>query len=369
MNEPQPLPAPAGQLIEFPNSNRTVPSGAPPEIPPVPLPTSASTVARPAPSGMPNPNQAFLEEVSGQYHLRINPIHKAKAKSISGWDWNGTLKAWTYPLTLAVYNQIVEQFGEMVVGGMPAPPGVVQPVADTQLLEQISKIQQVLESQTAQPAQSLPSEDYQQILLEKERSITALQQQTAQQTELISVLQTQISELHQQIAQQNESAASLQQQVADLNQQLTQKKKKSEVQEWIKGIARETARDPLFAAVADRLPFNQSLPVEALKPLEALLRERLGVGTDLSSFELMKLASERNILSECGQDLAHTLRKLRNQAGHAQVAPHTVAARAVVSLLMLSIVWDELTPDAVHSAQTDPTQKVKATRSRKPKQA
>lgn len=58
----------------------------------------------------PNPFPISVTEENHQYWVRISPQQKERAKRIPGRRWDGEIRAWVYPRTLQVYEDLKNEF-------------------------------------------------------------------------------------------------------------------------------------------------------------------------------------------------------------------------------------------------------------------
>jgi hypothetical protein len=97
-----------------------------------------------------------------------------------------------------------------------------------------------------------------------------------------------------------------------------------------------------FRVLIDKLPLDQSFPIDLAKELERELRRILNCNDrDATLGLLIRKASEANAITDMGVDLAHTIRKQRNFIAHERIDRKSLQAQIYLCLFSAALLWQE----------------------------
>jgi hypothetical protein len=97
-----------------------------------------------------------------------------------------------------------------------------------------------------------------------------------------------------------------------------------------------------FCMLVDKLPLDQSFPIDLAKELERELRRILNCNDrDATLGLLIRKASEANAITDMGVDLAHTIRKQRNFIAHERIDRKSLQAQIYLCLFSAALLWQE----------------------------
>jgi hypothetical protein len=291
-----------------------------------------------------------LQETDAEFLLYIHASQKERAKAINGWWWDTNRKCWVYPKTARVYDAIIAEFGDDMVGCTVQRPSLQSAAAQTaslreenqSLRSELDKIHKTLELISASTANGSRNE-----LQALEAALAAGQSELSEVRIRLQERERELERLRKSGAVVEAEAERLRAANAALQTEVAKRQTASDPATSFHGLVKETAkdatgRDPKFSALIDRLPVNDSLPNELVKQLERELRRILSSDDrNQSLHDLITMARDSESLTERGIDLAHTIRRHRNILTHENTDARTHKARVLLCLFAAALLWPE----------------------------
>ncbi len=283
---------------------------------------------------------------------------RERAKRVEGRRWDAERKCWVYPKTARAYDAVISEFGsdiDVLEASRPTattPPPVKATTASVNQLEQHNvalkeQLNQVLatlavikEGDGGRKESALRER-----LAAKEQELAGLRERTAELTKREDELQAQLYAVQKEAARAKAERDALTRELALLRTQGTTPPppQASGLYTSVKEASRKIlgATSSLYTFFDGRV-LDDHLSVELGKLLERELRSRLRAYSDVRLHDLIRMAEDDEVLSSEGADLAHIIRKQRNQVAHDNVAKVTYPIRGVLALSAAALLWSEL---------------------------
>ncbi len=292
-----------------------------------------------------------ITETETEFFLSINASQKDRAKAIPGYRWDHERVRWVYPRTARVYDALLAEFGDDVVGTLkitrPGKTGTA-PAGDLQqenltLKEQLGKIQATLEQVSGAAANGQVSQ------------VQALQAALAAKESELAEVKRRAEEAerqwHEQVATRKEQTLEIERLrgvITALQTEIAQKGTPNAdpalaFEQMVRAKAKEaTGQDRKFCSLVDRLRLNESLPIDLVKELGRELRRMVSCeDRETSVHDLLVQARDAGLLTERGIDLAHLIRKQRNVMAHESVDKRSHQAQILLCLFAAALLWPE----------------------------
>lgn len=293
------------------------------------------------------PKQAVdIDETDTEFLLRIHPSQKDRAKTVPDYRWDPDRRAWVYPKTARVFDALIAEFGDDILGRLKIiRPGKasVDGQSELPLKEELEKIKKTLEQISHRETNHRTSESgrLRVALATKEQEAAELRQRTAELDRQFKEQQAANTALSSQLQEAQSSVRTLKEEVARKHGQAI------DPDALFERLARESAkdatgRDAKFCSLVDRLRLNESLPLELVKALGHELRRTLNSDERGATLhDLLTEARDSGALSERGIDLGHLIRKQRNVMAHETLDKRTQRAQVLLCLFAAALLWPE----------------------------
>lgn len=292
-----------------------------------------------------------ISETDTEYLLSIHASLRDRAKTIPGYRWDTQRVRWVYPRTARVYDALIAEFGDDVVGALKVTrPGKTsaQPTAELQaenqaLKEQVGKIRETLEviSGATANGQSSQVQALQAALAAKEGELAEVKRRADDAERRLAESAATKKELSSEVEK-------LQGMIVTLRGEVAKKAPPTPdlavlFEQMLRERAKEaTGRDIKFSSLVDRLKLNESLPIDLVKELGRELRHLVNCeDRGISLHDLLMQARDAGVLTERGIDLAHLIRKQRNVMAHENTDKRTHQAQILLCLFAAALLWPE----------------------------
>ena len=260
-----------------------------------------------------------ITETENEYLLRIPQEQKERARGIEGRCWKPDRVRWIYPRNMRTYNALVAEFGDDLTSSSTfSPPETLSAISSSpptveQNEQGISEISEDIK-------------DFKRILEEHTKSLRERNQTITEKEREIRDLRTQVEHLTEKT-----------------NDSLEEVRPITDRYEAIKEIALEClGDDPVFGAQVKKLSISPSLPVEVVKIIENHLKQVLG--SENSLYQLLVECEDSQMLDRDIIDIAHIMRKQRNNVAHKDSPEdeRSSMARAIFCLFGAMFIFPEL---------------------------
>ncbi len=290
-----------------------------------------------------------ITETETEFLLSIHASQKDRAKKILGCRWVPEQRCWVYPKTARVYDALIEEFRDDLVGDLTIirPGKIVETKAENidveaqDIKQEIEKIHKTLELISGVKSEA------------KESETIILRRDLASKDDELTKVRYRVQELERQLEEQwikNQELTITFNQLQETNKLLkinlesqSSQASLADQKQWIREKAKEASGgNKKFCLLVDRLSFNHSLPISLLAEMEKELRRALKCRDhSVTLYDLLIQAENEGILTSKELDLAHSIRKQRNLLAHEVIEKETLVARLIFCLFAAALLWSE----------------------------
>jgi hypothetical protein len=298
----------------------------------------------------PSKQTVEISETNTEFLVSLHASQKERAKTIPGYRWDRERRSWVYPKTARVYDGLIAEFGDDLIGtlkitrpGKPAQIPADQATENVALKQEIAQIRKALELISGTTSQGKVSEvqAIRAALASRESELVEVRHRSEALDKQLKVQAARNTELSNQVAALEARVQAFQTESAKKSHQ------PSDPLTLLDKLARDaakdaTGRDKKFCVLADRLRFNESLPIELVKELGRELRGVLkSDDRNASLHDLLTEARDGGALTQRGIDLAHLIRKQRNVMAHESTDKRTHMAQVLLCFFAAALLWPE----------------------------
>ena len=291
----------------------------------------------------------YITETETEFLLSIHASQKDRAKKIVGCRWVPDQRCWVYPKTARVYDALIEEFSDDLVGDLTIiRPGKLLETKTEHIEVEAKDIKQEVEKihKTLELISGVKSEA-------KESETIILQRDLARKENELTKIRYRVQELERHLEEQRVNNQELNiafKQLQETNQalKLNLESQSSQVsvadyKQWIREKAKDAAGgNKKFCLLVDRLHFNHSLPIDLVVEMEKELRRVLKChDRSITLYDLLIQSNNEGILTSKELDLAHSIRKQRNLLAHEVIEKETLVARLLFCLFAAALLWSE----------------------------
>jgi DNA repair exonuclease SbcCD ATPase subunit len=297
------------------------------------------------------PTKPTLKSTDKELLLSIHPDLREKAKKIPNYRWDREKASWVYPNDRATLDAIHAEFGNDLIVSFSKPHQQMNLVPVSSPNEMLSqRIKELKEENQENRKQLNACSNSEKKNLEQIQSLVSQMEKRGDQ---FSTFQedtlTVQKELRKELHDVKEEKIRLEAKIKALNNEIELKTSESTLENQLKTIALETTGgEKSFENFLSNVRIDNSLPPLVQSVIEKKLRKALDLpqrdhATDC--FTLIQMSVDRNILDKDSADLAHAIRKQRNEISHPDEGYTHLKmsqARIVVCLLAFALLWPNL---------------------------